>query len=419
MFNNLRNTHENADRYSREASMAQNNKINKVTLNDLSDLVVPDNWMEITGPFYHIKTESKEIKGPFHAHDITALLEITTLPDETLIKDAKNTTEWSPLYAHPAFQRRKPSIVTEISNIQASKFYYLKNGNPVGPVTPTEMEQLITDKDIISTDAISIDECQTWLKLYQIPGFDQRSYSASELPIIPEKNEDEISPINLNEDNESTQIANLVYIESRKTKDQDTVTSHTEIKSEKSSNTPLLILAAVILIALIGYISQSSTVTKNKKKIVNKNSKVLKSNVKKKSIQDKVKKVERKPTATKRNIAKEIEINNKRARSRKPKSFISTPVYKDRKKMKDNALEEDSYYDDGEGDIENDAVRKAVSKETLYPEDSEVLEPEEDIYKDEVDSLESEENEISSAEDVWGDEASDKKDSKDPFEEEY
>ena len=107
--------------------MAQNKKLNQNYTN-LNDLVVPDNWMEITGPFYHIKTENKETIGPFHSHDISQLLEVTNLPDATLIKDAKNTSGWTPLYSHPVFQRRKPSLLTQITNVQAEKFYYLKNG---------------------------------------------------------------------------------------------------------------------------------------------------------------------------------------------------------------------------------------------------------------------------------------------------
>ena len=89
---------------------------------------------------------------------------------------------------------------------------------------------------------------------------------------------------------------------------------------------------------------------------------------------------------------------------KKPTSFTSTPVYKNREPEPDIVSEDDYYYDDGQDAIEIDPVRKVISKETFDPEsvgqDSYI---EEDVYMDNSEGLNDAKSEIIAAEDIWGD----------------
>jgi len=94
---------------------------------------------------------------------------------------------------------------------------------------------------------------------------------------------------------------------------------------------------------------------------------------------------------------------------------MSTPAFKKRKKLLDDPRASDGY-ENGEGDIENDPVKKAVSRETLFPEEADLLEPEAeiDVYRDEDEDFQSDDGEIIQDEDDWDNNRS----NRDPFEEE-
>jgi len=195
--------------------MAQSQKKQKnVSLSELSELKVEQEWTEMTGPFFYIKTEDEKSFGPFQTHIISDYIDQVGLPTQTLLRDAKSLNDWQPLYSHPQFQRRRPSLVPTKANDQIKHLIILKDGKPQGPLTIQEIEDLISNKGLISTDTVSIDNGKSWVKLYQVPGFDQRTYSAAELPVNPEKSAEQ--ELNQEISKASGQMANLVYIESQK-----------------------------------------------------------------------------------------------------------------------------------------------------------------------------------------------------------
>lgn len=92
-------------------------------------------------------------------------------------------TEWKPFWAHTKFQRRKPQIAG--GEQYEGPFWLMHQGLKVGPFTLREIDKKIEMDLLGMTDHISIDNGDTWLKIYQVAGFDRRTHSPEELPIAP------------------------------------------------------------------------------------------------------------------------------------------------------------------------------------------------------------------------------------------
>ncbi len=152
----------------------------------LEKVKAPDNWSEITGPFFHLKLPGTPASGPYLAGGLKSLVEEEAFPEETVIRDAKNIGDWLSVYAHPAFQRRRPQIVGEEENIPHDKnAYILVDGQKHGPLASEEIKTLLKQKEIILTDQVSFDEGHTWRKLYEYQEFDRRDLEQGHLPSIP------------------------------------------------------------------------------------------------------------------------------------------------------------------------------------------------------------------------------------------
>lgn len=388
--------------------MAQAKQL-KHFIQNLEDLIVEEGWQEHTGPFFYIKIKGANSLGPIRAVDLQAYIAENSLPSTTMVRDAKNTQDWVNIYSHPYFQRRKPSLVHPSSSKTDYTFYYLKNGKPTGPINSLDFETLVNEKSLIPTDMVSVDEGKTWIKLYQLSNFDRRSYSASELPVSPEQGKGKFTkPSALKKImNQTEALVSLTFTRERKK-----TTSHSEEKEGSSLKLILIILAVLAFAFYVTTGDAPSKKTKAKKLAPSTTTQTpTKKTVKAKKV--KVAPAKRAPRAN---------LKAKTPPKRKPTSFTSTPVYKNRKKLEDNALvEEEQYYDDGFDAVELDPVRKAVSKETFDPDA--VRPPEEDSYIEEDVYLDKEEfdagdSEIITVEDVWDDGSNQDDGGKDPFEDE-
>jgi hypothetical protein len=396
--------------------MAQSNQSKKLKT-DLSQLVVGENWMEQTGPFLYLKMTNQESLGPFHAHELKDFIGHTTLPDDTLIRDAKNTGPWTSMYQHPYFQRRKPAVLPETEIQATTQYYYLKNGKPCGPIAANDITNMVQDKSLISTDMISTDEGKTWMKLHQVTDFDRRTYSASELPMSPEQSKSTGSHKNPFKKlmQQTDAIINLAFVESVKvvtTAATHTIDSSSEQKERKAR--PIFLIAIILACSYLAYLAFAPKQT-------------LRSVANEESVEEKVtptKKTKRAHTRVQKQAKAQKRVKDRAQQAklptRKPKSFTSTPVFQERKQLEDNALiEEDRYYDDGMDAIELDPIRKAVSKETYAPEEAQDSYIEDDVYLDDQEQNTGD-SEIISVEDVWGDATDPSDKGPDPFEnEEY
>lgn len=176
--------------------------------------------------------------------------------------------EWSPLFKHPSFQRRKPQLVSldELNVDNELDYYLIMKGAKKGPYDKFQISTMIDKKEILLTDMASINGGHTWTKLYTLEGFDRRTLKESpHLPGIPsdviERGNEEV----LTDAPVTEAIAGLAYlsnvkrgkaVESHQTETQ--VNQNYDYKSSSFFNASIfykgLLVASVLGIAYFGHI---------------------------------------------------------------------------------------------------------------------------------------------------------------------
>lgn len=101
-----------------------------------------------------------------------------------------DANEWTELFSHPTFQRRKPQLVS-INTLEPEsdlEFYILLAGQKQGPFSKNELVSMLDLKEILLTDMVSFNKGHTWMKLFQVENFERRTLKKSdELPGIPKQ----------------------------------------------------------------------------------------------------------------------------------------------------------------------------------------------------------------------------------------
>ena len=133
-----------------------------------------DLWMvkinsTVFGPF-----ETESLKH--YVHDNEALF-------ETAEASKSDEKDWKPFWAHTKFQRRKPQGLS--GEQHEGPFWLMHAGLKVGPFSYKEIDKKLEMDLLGMTDHISTDNGDTWVKIYEISGFDRRIHSPEELPIAP------------------------------------------------------------------------------------------------------------------------------------------------------------------------------------------------------------------------------------------
>lgn len=99
-----------------------------------------------------------------------------------------DSTDWKNIFEHPYFQRRKPQLVSaeNLKSHDDQQFYILQKGQKMGPYEKHELMEMIENKEMLMTDTVSYNAGHTWMKLYQVDGFDRRTLKESDqLPGMP------------------------------------------------------------------------------------------------------------------------------------------------------------------------------------------------------------------------------------------
>lgn len=106
--------------------------------------------------------------------------------NEHLFEEAHATrmdhVQWLPFWEQTIFQRRK---IQGLGEAHEGPFWLMDNGLKVGPLSFHDIDKKIEMGLLVMTDHISVDDGHHWKKIYQIAGFDRRTYSPDELPIAP------------------------------------------------------------------------------------------------------------------------------------------------------------------------------------------------------------------------------------------
>ncbi len=419
----------------------------------LEKVKAPDDWSEITGPFFHLKLPDTPASGPYMAGGLKVLAEEQAFPVGTVIRDAKNIGDWISVYAHPAFQRRKPQIVGEDENIPHDMMaYILVDGQKHGPLATGEIKTLLKQKEIILTDQVSFDEGHTWRKLYEYQEFDRRDLEQGHLPSIPGwdvfkgSNEEISDQLDHAEERERqlNAFAGLAFLENVQAgrshdhsddpleqheieeheaelthshdKGADIVefrarTPQTEISSDQDPNSRKKNFAYVVAICFMLGASSYMLFSDPMSSV---NLKSARNQASKKLIKRGTPTKGRTPEAQKEMVRKAQDqeqeytasrVNRiRKAPSRRPASITDTDSFQEQRQMQDRPFRdnEDPYqdgpyddyaYDDGSTPVAQDRVRKRLDKRTIDSENQ---------YYDEGQMEEFAESDIDSVEGVWG-----------------
>jgi hypothetical protein len=116
-----------------------------------------------------------EIFGPFEQAELKAY----SIAHDTIFEEAQVCNiadgKWIIFYECGPFQRRKPQIVDAAAFAESENFYYIKQGQKIGPISFHELKAVVDSLELASTDQISSNG-RTWIKLYQHPEFDRRDF---------------------------------------------------------------------------------------------------------------------------------------------------------------------------------------------------------------------------------------------------
>lgn len=122
------------------------------------------------------------IFGPYETESLKHYVHDNEALFETAEASRADETEWKPFWAHTKFQRRKPQAMGQMHE---GPFWILQSGLKAGPYSYKEIDKKLEMDLLGMTDHISTDNGDTWIKIYEVSGFDRRSHSPDELPIAP------------------------------------------------------------------------------------------------------------------------------------------------------------------------------------------------------------------------------------------
>jgi hypothetical protein len=343
------------------------------------------------------------VHGYFWQYDLKDYVQQDTSFQENTFIQKHGEEEWVNLFDHPFFQRRRPQIVTKIeSNSHAQEYYILDQGQKMGPYSIEEIQEQVRSKKAILTDMISLDDGQNWGKIYDLIEFDRRNEAQAYLPHTPEQDvlsqsDPEInSKINRKRTDATEFIARLAYLGKNASPIFDESESDQQNSSsnifDKKSVWPVVVLVVVFL--GISSILMITTDQKSTKLTGNKN---VQRDLRNSSRVKKVK-AENTAKASSRNLkASNARKAQQRQAARRNKIRKSTPFKRSKTyqkarearnkrflEIKNDKDEDDNFYDDGSDPVEQDPVRRTLSKDTINPSEDDYEMPyEEEQFDDE------------------------------------
>lgn len=207
-----------------------------------------------------------EIKKSDHIPmGFTSLAQLRQFAMETDSEELNNlvirntqSTHWISLFEHPSFQRRKPQLVP-FDSIQAEddkEYYILSKGQKHGPYEKIQLQAMLEQNEILLTDMVSGNAGHTWMKVFQLDGFERRALKDSqELPempldVIKEGNENVIS---LSASTEA--ITNLAYLSNvKKSKSAKVIAETIQNKITNSVSSTQALSKWILFLSLIGIV---------------------------------------------------------------------------------------------------------------------------------------------------------------------
>jgi|GEM_PF-1309168 len=164
-----------------------------------------------------------ELFGPFETESLKHYASENEDQFDEALATRIDDNSFKAFWSHPVFQRRKVQIADGENH--EGPFWLMEFGLKVGPVSFREVDKKIEMGLLGMTDYISVDDGETWNKIYKFHGFDRRSHDPDELPLAPAE--------------ASFQQAKLVLIEKLETPHthaSDEIAAMVHIATQKQAN---------------------------------------------------------------------------------------------------------------------------------------------------------------------------------------
>ncbi len=177
--------------------------------------------------------------GFIHQNELKNYLELHSDEYANLCVRKLGQETWMPASQHAFLQRRRPKIIKDNEISTDERFFYLKEGQKMGPFTINELKQKIDHKEILITEMIVPEKGGNWFKLFELEQFDRRLYGVrGQLPERPSEERFEFEQSLIKENSpEKEAIAGLAYIGQIKTTRPSTApTEHAAIKEKETSS---------------------------------------------------------------------------------------------------------------------------------------------------------------------------------------
>lgn len=157
-----------------------------IELAPLSEEQIAKDGIEYT-ELWMIKSKDGQMYGPFDTESIKSYAaDNQDAFEDSMAYNLANET-WKAFFKVAKFQRRKPKLVPMQSLMTSDNFIVLTNGEKKGPFSLEQIQKLVDDKKIALNVQVSLDDGESWIKLYEHHAFDRRlKKNAEDLPFVPE-----------------------------------------------------------------------------------------------------------------------------------------------------------------------------------------------------------------------------------------
>ncbi|MDO9180908.1 MAG: hypothetical protein Q7U04_00805 [Bacteriovorax sp.] len=157
----------------------------------LKDIIISEEtiltMVENREHIFEIKDEEKTL-GFISLYDLKAYISEHEEDAQNYWVKNIDLDEWKHIFEHPFFQRRKPQLITPAltSDPDDLDFFVLTKGQKTGPLKKLELMEKVENKEILLSDMVSYNAGMTWIKLYQVDGFERRTLMDNDqLPGMP------------------------------------------------------------------------------------------------------------------------------------------------------------------------------------------------------------------------------------------
>lgn len=187
-----------------------------------------------------VRDENQQIFGPYPTDSLREYSHRHQYLFENLNVYNLETETWHPIFEVKYFQRRKPQLMSSQNLITDSQFHILINGQKNGPFTTQKVKQLLDTGRIMPSTQVSLDDGDSWIKLYEHHAFDRRGQKKNEdLPFSPDQailNDVDTTPIPFDDD----ALSELAQLNTAKEERTQTAITRTLIRNGIQTKTQII-----------------------------------------------------------------------------------------------------------------------------------------------------------------------------------